>query len=81
LLIFEEHRAEVHLRIDRALLLRMMADQLAEHLFDICEPAQSRRRTSDSSRRKGAGSNDQSKRRAKGQGVGSQGVRLFSGRA
>ena len=35
MLIFEEHRAELHLRIDRALLLRMMADQLAEHLFDI----------------------------------------------
>jgi PAS domain S-box-containing protein len=34
-LIPEEHRAEVHLRIGRALLASMTADELAEHLFDI----------------------------------------------
>src|SRR6202022_2224437 len=34
-LIPEEHRAEVHLRIGRALLASMTADGLAEHLFDI----------------------------------------------
>jgi predicted ATPase len=34
-LIPEEHRAKVHLRIGRALLESMTADQLAEHLFDI----------------------------------------------
>src|SRR6266850_1502729 len=34
-LIPEERRAEVHLRIGRALLASMTADELAEHLFDI----------------------------------------------
>jgi predicted ATPase/signal transduction histidine kinase/CheY-like chemotaxis protein/GAF domain-containing protein/HPt (histidine-containing phosphotransfer) domain-containing protein len=34
-LIPEEHRADVHLRIARALLASMTADQLAEHLFDV----------------------------------------------
>jgi PAS domain S-box-containing protein len=34
-LIPEKHLAEVHLRIGRALLASMMADQLAEHLFDV----------------------------------------------
>jgi PAS domain S-box-containing protein len=34
-LIPEESRAEVHLRIGRALLASMTADQLAEHLFDV----------------------------------------------
>src|SRR5712664_1179549 len=34
-LIPEEHRAEVHLRIGRALLASMTADQLADHLFDV----------------------------------------------
>jgi predicted ATPase len=34
-LIPEEHRAEVHLRIGRALLASVTADQLAEHLFDV----------------------------------------------
>jgi len=34
-LIPEEHRAEVHLRIGRALLVSMTADQLGEHLFDV----------------------------------------------
>ena len=34
-LIPEEHRADVHLRIGRALLASMTADQLAEHLFDV----------------------------------------------
>jgi PAS domain S-box-containing protein len=34
-LIREEHRAETHLRIGRALLASMMADQLAERLFDV----------------------------------------------
>ena len=34
-LIPEEHRAEVHLRIGRALLASMTADELAEHLFDV----------------------------------------------
>ena len=34
-LIPEERRAEVHLRIGRALLASMTADQLAEHLFDV----------------------------------------------
>ena len=34
-LIPEEHREEVHLCIGRALLVRMTADQLAEHLFDV----------------------------------------------
>ncbi len=34
-LIPDEHRAEVHLRIGRALLASMTADQLAEHLFDV----------------------------------------------
>ena len=33
-LIPEEHRAEVHLRIGRALLVSMTADQLGDHLFD-----------------------------------------------
>jgi predicted ATPase len=31
----EERRADVHLRIGRALLASMTADQLAEHLFDV----------------------------------------------
>ena len=34
-LIQEERRADVHLRIGRALLANMTADQLAEHLFDV----------------------------------------------
>ncbi len=34
-LIPEEHRAEVHLRIGRALLAGMTTDELAEHLFDV----------------------------------------------
>ncbi len=34
-LIPEEHRAEVHLRIGRVLLVSLTADQLAEHLFDV----------------------------------------------
>jgi PAS domain S-box-containing protein len=34
-LIRKEHRAEVHLRIGRALLANMTADGLAEHLFDV----------------------------------------------
>jgi PAS domain S-box-containing protein len=34
-LIPQEQRAEVHLRIGRALLAGMPADQLAEHLFDV----------------------------------------------
>jgi PAS domain S-box-containing protein len=34
-LIPEERRAEVHLRIGRALLTGMTADQLTEHLFDV----------------------------------------------
>jgi len=34
-LIPEEHRAEVHLGIGRALLASMTADQLTEHLFDV----------------------------------------------
>jgi predicted ATPase/two-component sensor histidine kinase len=34
-LIPEQHRAEVHLRIGRAVAARMTADQLAEHLFDV----------------------------------------------
>ena len=34
-LIPEERRAEVHLRIGRALLTRMAPDQLAEHVFDV----------------------------------------------
>jgi PAS domain S-box-containing protein len=34
-LIPQERRADVHLRIGRALLASMTADQLAEHLFDV----------------------------------------------
>jgi PAS domain S-box-containing protein len=34
-LIPEEQRAQVHLRIGRALLASMTADELAEHLFDV----------------------------------------------
>ena len=34
-LIPEEHRADVHLSIGRALLASMTSDQLAEHLFDV----------------------------------------------
>jgi PAS domain S-box-containing protein len=34
-LIPDEHRADVHLHIGRALLAGMTADQLTEHLFDI----------------------------------------------
>src|SRR5712671_3242536 len=34
-LIPEDRRAEVHLRIGRALLASMTADELAEHLFDV----------------------------------------------
>ncbi|HEY1942297.1 MAG TPA: AAA family ATPase [Roseiarcus sp.] len=34
-LIPEARRAEVHLRVGRALLASMSADQLAEHLFDV----------------------------------------------
>jgi PAS domain S-box-containing protein len=34
-LIPDEHRAEVHLRIGRALLANMTANDLAEHLFDV----------------------------------------------
>src|SRR6202011_2204922 len=34
-LIPDEQRADVHLRIGRALLASMTADELAEHLFDI----------------------------------------------
>ena len=34
-LVPEEHRAEVHLRIGRALLADMTADKLDEHLFDV----------------------------------------------
>src|SRR5271154_793039 len=34
-LIVDEHRADTHLRIGRALLASMTADQRAEHLFDV----------------------------------------------
>jgi PAS domain S-box-containing protein len=34
-LISDEQRADVHLRIGRALLASMTADELAEHLFDV----------------------------------------------
>jgi PAS domain S-box-containing protein len=34
-LIPDEHRAEVHLRIGRALLARMSADELAEHMLEV----------------------------------------------
>jgi PAS domain S-box-containing protein len=34
-LISEEHRAEVHLALGRALLAGMTPDQLADHLFDV----------------------------------------------
>jgi PAS domain S-box-containing protein len=34
-LIPDEQRADVHLRIGRALLVSMTADELAEHLFDV----------------------------------------------
>jgi len=34
-LIADEQRADVHLRIGRALLMSMTADELAEHLFDV----------------------------------------------
>jgi PAS domain S-box-containing protein len=34
-LISDEQRADVHLRIGRALLMSMTADELAEHLFDV----------------------------------------------
>ena len=34
-LIPDEHRADIHMRIGRALLASMTADQLAEHLFDV----------------------------------------------
>jgi PAS domain S-box-containing protein len=34
-LIPDEHRAAIHLRIGRALLASMTADELAEHLFDV----------------------------------------------
>jgi PAS domain S-box-containing protein len=34
-LIPDEHRADIHLRIGRALLASMTADELAEHLFDV----------------------------------------------
>ncbi len=34
-LIPDEHSADIHLRIGRALLANMTADQLAEHLFDV----------------------------------------------
>jgi PAS domain S-box-containing protein len=34
-LIPEEHRADIHLRIGRALLASMTADQLDEHLFEV----------------------------------------------
>ena len=34
-LILDEHRADIHLRIGRALLASMSADALAEHLFDV----------------------------------------------
>ena len=34
-LILDEHRADIHLRIGRALLASMSADELAEHLFDV----------------------------------------------
>src|SRR5260370_22883541 len=37
-LIPEEHRADVHLRIGRALLASMTADQRTEPLFDIAAP-------------------------------------------
>ncbi|MEA2718980.1 MAG: hypothetical protein QOJ39_844, partial [Candidatus Eremiobacteraeota bacterium] len=36
-LIPDEHRAGIHLRIGRALLASMTADQLAEHLFDVAD--------------------------------------------
>jgi predicted ATPase/signal transduction histidine kinase/tRNA A-37 threonylcarbamoyl transferase component Bud32 len=34
-LIPQEHRAQVHLALGRVLLMRMTADQLADHLFDV----------------------------------------------
>ena len=34
-LILDEQRADIHLRIGRALLASMTADELAEHLFDV----------------------------------------------
>src|SRR5882762_9574839 len=35
MLVPEDRRAEVHLRIGRVLLASMTADELAEHLFDV----------------------------------------------
>ena len=41
-LIPDAQRAGLHLRIGRVLLAGMVGDDLAEHLFDVAEPAQSR---------------------------------------
>jgi predicted ATPase len=80
-LVPEERRAEVHLRIGRVLLASLTADQLAKHLFDVANQLdRGAGRLID--REEGAGGDDRSACRAKGQGGGGLcvGVRVFFGR-
>jgi hypothetical protein len=68
-LIPQEDCAEVHLMLGRALLAKMTAEKLAEHL--LCrEPLQSRRHAAGGRRGKITGGSDQSACRAKGERVG-----------
>ena len=74
-LIPDEHRADIHLRIGRALLANMTADQLEEHLFDVANQLNRGAAHADRSRRENARGRDRPARRAKGQGVGGLCVR------
>ena len=80
-LIPKERRADVHLRIGRALLASMTPDQLDEHLFDVASQL-NRGAARLRPRRQSAGCGDRPARRAKGQGVGGLcvGVRVLFGR-
>ena len=68
-LIADEQRADVHLRIGRALLASMTADELTEHLFDVANQFNRGAAAADRPGRKSASSGDRPACRAKGQSV------------
>jgi len=51
-LIADDQRADVHLRIGRALLMSMTADEFTEHLFELANQFNRRRRRADRPRRR-----------------------------
>ena len=57
-LILDERRADIHLRIGRALLASLSADALAEHLFDVANQLNRGAGAADRPRREIAGGDD-----------------------